>query len=73
MARFFYYWEIISRVCPAEKAGPAIRCIFIFLKKENKGCRFHPSCTRKNQINGDNFHDTKKKRIFTSQYTKNRI
>ena len=43
MARFFYYWEIISRVCPAEKAGPAIRCIFIFLKKENKGCRYYPS------------------------------
>ena len=39
MARFFYF----IRVCPAEKAGRALRCIFIFLKKENKGCRFHPS------------------------------
>jgi len=23
--------------------GRAVRCIFIFLKKENKGCRFPPS------------------------------
>ena len=23
--------------------GRVVRCIFIFLKKENKGCRFHPS------------------------------
>ena len=39
MTRFFCF----TRVCPAEKAGRAVRCIFIFLKKENKGCRFHPS------------------------------
>jgi len=23
--------------------GQAVRSIFVFLKKENKGCRFHPS------------------------------
>ena len=43
MARFFYYWQIIFRVCPAEKSGWAIRSIFIFLKEENKGCRYYPS------------------------------
>ena len=43
MARFFCYLQMSFRVCPAEKAGRAIRSIFIFLKKENKGCRYYPS------------------------------
>jgi hypothetical protein len=55
------------------RVGLSLSIFFILKKKNKKGFPLHPSRTQETQINPDNFHDIKKKRIFTSQYTKKHI
>jgi hypothetical protein len=39
--QFFVYEFIYVHFADFLKAVPAVRCIFCFLKKKAKGCRFH--------------------------------